>query len=68
MKNMTTVFKSGVVFIDYPFEKVCFRYDHGRVLRKFYGEQEKEIDPSSKLYHDAIIGGDQISRKEYDLR
>lgn len=61
-------FIKGDVFIDYPPEDVKFRFEHAtrRVFRRFYGEPEVEIDPSSNLYHEAISAGKQITRDEYN--
>ena len=55
------------LYIDYPYEDAKFRYEKktGKVYRRFYGQPEKEISPSSKLYHEAISAGKPISRTEY---
>jgi len=60
-------FIKGDVYIDYPFEQAKFRYEKqsGRVYRRFYGQAEDEIRPSSSLYNDAIRSGKQITREEY---
>ena len=60
-------FIKGDVYIDYPFEQAKFRYEKesGRVYRRFYGQPEEEILPSSSLYNDAICTGKQITREEY---
>ncbi len=60
-------FRAGDVYIDFPYEDAKFRYEKktGKVYRRFYGEAEKEIEPSSKLYHEAISAGNQITREEY---
>ncbi len=60
-------FLQGDVYIDFPYEDAKFRYERatGRVFRRFYGKDEKEIQPDSKLYHEAISAGRQISREEY---
>jgi len=60
-------FIKGDVYIDYPFEQAKFRYEKesGRVYRRFYGQPEEEILPSSSLYNDAIRTGKQITREEY---
>jgi 16S rRNA G527 N7-methylase RsmG len=61
------VFIKGDVYIDYPFEDAKFRYEKqtGKVYRRFYGEAEDEIVPSSDLYNQAIRVGKQITRDEY---
>jgi hypothetical protein len=57
------------VYIDYPFEDVAFRYESdGTVYRKFYGEAEVRIPGESKLFHEAISGGTEISAEEYSKR
>ncbi|MGH8675007.1 MAG: hypothetical protein ACREVG_11930 [Burkholderiales bacterium] len=60
-------FMKGDVYIDYPFEGAKFRYDKKseKVYRRFYGEAEDEILPSSSLYNDAIRTGKAITREEY---
>jgi hypothetical protein len=60
-------FLAGDVYIDYPYEDAKFRFEKqtGKVYRRFYGQAEKEIDPSSKLYNEAISAGDTITREDY---
>ncbi len=60
-------FLKGDVFLDYPFEDAKFRFEKetGKVFRRFYGQPEKEIDPSSALYNEAISAGQTISREDY---
>ena len=60
-------FLKGDVYIDYPYEDAKFRFDKlsGKVFRRFYGQPEKEIEPSSALYNDAISAGDTITREDY---
>ena len=50
------VFEIGDVYIDFPFERVKFRFEHAtrKVYRRFYGEPEDEIPHNSNLYHEAI--------------
>lgn len=59
--------KKGDVYIDYAYEDAKFRYEKrtGKVFRRFYGQQEVEIPPSSDLYNQAILAGKQITRAEY---
>ena len=62
------VFREGRdVYIDYPFEDVMFRWQcqTSKVFRKFYGEAEVEIDPTSKLFHEAISTGQLITAEQY---
>jgi hypothetical protein len=35
------------------------------VYRKFYGGKEARIPSDSKLFHDAISGGTEITAEEY---
>jgi len=60
-------FLAGDVYIDFPYENAKFRYEKktGKVYRRFYGEAEAGISPSSALYNDAISAGKLISREEY---
>ena len=60
-------FIAGDVYLDFPYEDAKFRYDKktGRVFRRFYGQPEEEISPSSTLYNDAISAGKLIKRDEY---
>jgi hypothetical protein len=62
------VFREGRdVYIDYPFEDVMFRWEcqTRRVFRKFYGQDEVEIDRTSRLFHEAISTGRQITAEQY---
>jgi hypothetical protein len=60
-------FQAGDVYIDFPYEDVKFRFEKktGKVFGRFYGHEEKEIEPSSKLYHEAISAGNLITKEEY---
>jgi hypothetical protein len=60
-------FQKGDVYIDFPFEDAKFRFEKetGRVFRRFYGQPEKEIDPKSTLFNEAISAGDTITREDY---
>jgi hypothetical protein len=66
-KVTTEAFREGDVYIDYPYEDAKFRSEKetGKVYRRFYDEREIEIDHTSKLFHEAISGGFQITREEY---
>jgi hypothetical protein len=66
-KVTTEAFREGDVYIDYPYEDAKFRWEKktGKVYRRFYDEQEIEIDHTSKLFNEAISGGFQITREEY---
>lgn len=61
-------FQNGDVYIDYPFESVMFRFDRAseRYFRRFYGENEQEIDHSNGLLRDAIAAGHIITAEQYD--
>jgi hypothetical protein len=62
------VFREGHdVYIDHAFEDVMFRWEHQtrRVFRKFYGQQEVEIDHTSNLFREAISAGQQITAEQY---
>ena len=60
-------FQQGLpIYIDYPFESVMFRWGDGRVWAKFYGESDEAERPeSSNLFHQAILGGDEITAEQY---
>ncbi len=60
-------FQAGDVYLDYPSEDVKFRYEKesNKVFRRFYGQPEKEILPSSELYNEAISAGTQITKEKY---
>ena len=54
------------VFINYPFEDVAFRWQSGGIVyRKFYGQPETRIASDSKLFHEAISTGVEITAEEY---
>lgn len=58
------------VYIDYPFEEVMFRRmkKDGAIYRKFYGEEESTelISHDNKLFNDAILSGDEITKEYYE--
>lgn len=60
-------FQVGDVYLDFPYEDVKFRFEKatGKVFGRFYGQTEAEIPPDSRLYHEAISAGRQITREEY---
>ena len=61
-------FRREDIYVDYPFEDVMFRWDHLErvVYRKFYGEVETgPIPHDNRLYNDALLYGDEISRDVY---
>ena len=64
---MMDAFLEGDVYIDFPYEKAKFRFekDTRKVYRRFYGQSEAEIPPSSILYNEAISAGEQITREDY---
>jgi hypothetical protein len=56
------------IYVDYPFEDVMFRWDRlaGQIYRKFYGKAETgPIPHDNRLYNDALLYGDEISRDVY---
>ncbi len=65
--DMMDAFIEGDVYIDFPYERAKFRYEKAtkKVYRRFYGESEDEIPPSSNLYNQAICEGKQITRDDY---
>ena len=67
--NKGKIFQERSVFIDYPFEEVMFRWDHEQrqVYRKFYGQAEgtSPVPTDNRLYNDAILYGDEITREQY---
>lgn len=58
------------IYIDYSFEEVMFRRMKidGSVYRKFYGESEypDPIPSSNRLYNEALLSGEEISKEEYE--
>lgn len=57
------------VYIDYPFEEVMFRRAQidGSIHRKFYGQEEfpDAIPRDNRLYNEALLSGNEITRDEY---
>lgn len=57
------------IYIDYLFEEVMFRRvkKDGSIYRKFYGEKENSepINYDNKLYNDALLSGDEITKEQY---
>lgn len=60
--------KREPVYVDYPFEDVAFRWDSGKVYRKFYKGHEQQIRESNDLFRQAVLSGEQITKAEYDKR
>ena len=61
-------FRQSDVYIDYDFEGVMFRYEHGtrRFFCKFYGKStEVEVAYNDRLLNDAIRFGDETDFKTY---
>ena len=61
-----TAFQNPQVLIDYPFEQVKFRWQHGKVWAKFHGEPEQPWPPTSHLFHEAILGGTLVTKEQYE--
>jgi hypothetical protein len=58
------------IYIDYPFEEVMYRWDHvaREIHVKFYGADEspKPIPHDNRLFNDALLGGEEISKEQYE--
>jgi hypothetical protein len=58
------------VYVDYSFEEVMFRRmkKDGAIYRKFYGEKEslELISHDNRLFNDALLYGEEITKEEYD--
>jgi hypothetical protein len=65
-----SIFKNGDVYIDYDFEEVMYRWDHTLKLIyvKFYGKEENPqvVPHDNRLYNDALLYGEQITKEEYE--
>jgi len=68
--NKGQFFAMNDVFIDYAFEEVMYRWDHTtqKIYVRFYGEDEspEPISHDNRLFNDAILSGDAISREQYE--
>lgn len=64
------IFSCRDVYINYNFEGVAFRWDFLRkkIYVKFYGKSEKRepISHENKLFNDALLYGEEISKGRYD--
>lgn len=61
-------FIDGDVYIDYPYERVKFRWEHATktVYQWWYFEAtETQIRHDAELYNEAHSGGFAITREEY---
>ena len=60
-------FTEGDVYIDYPYEKVKFRFEltTRAVYQRWYDETEMRISHDAELYNEAHSGGFMITREEY---
>ncbi len=64
-------FANDDVFIEYEFEDVMFRWDakEKKIYRKFKDEDvEHEVPHDSKLFSDATLFGDRITKEKYYSR
>ena len=61
--------KKEDLYIDYSFEEVMFFCDrkNDKIFKKFYGKEESpnEVHYTSKLFNDAILYGEKITKEEY---
>jgi hypothetical protein len=68
--NKGEMFTKNDLFIDYPFEKVMYRWDcvRKKMYMRFYGEGEKQnsVPPDSRLVNEAILYGKLITREQYE--
>lgn len=57
------------IYINYEFEDVMFRRDKltKEIFRKFYKENEypEPIPHTNKLYIEALLSGEEITKEEY---
>ncbi len=64
-------FDDEIIYIDYDFEEVMYRWEHkkGLVHVKFYREEESNrlVPQDNRLFNDALRFGDRISKAEYEL-
>ena len=60
-------FIEGDVYIDFPYERVKFRYEKAThtVYQRWYGATETRIPHDSELYNEAHSGGFAITCEEY---
>jgi len=67
MELTPAAFRTGNVYLDYPYEDAKFRWEKqtGKVYRRFYGKRETEIDHTSDIFNEAFAAGELITRDEY---
>lgn len=65
-----SIFEKDDVYIDHDFEEVMYRWDHiaRECYVKFYGKEEskKLVPHDNRLYNDALLYGEQITKEEYE--
>jgi hypothetical protein len=70
--NKGEIFEKRDVYIDYPFEKVMYRWDHvaKKIYVCFYGSRESSgpVPHDNRLFNDALLNGDEITRQQYEKR
>ncbi|WP_434777394.1 hypothetical protein [Neisseria sp. Ec49-e6-T10] len=57
------------VYVDYDLEEVMFRWSFlkKQAYRKFYNdEKESPVPIDNKLYNEALLFGDEISKEQYE--
>lgn len=63
-------FARNYVCIDYPFEEAMFRWDsvEKKIYIKFYGQEEKSeaVPHQNRLFNDALLSGNEITRERYE--
>ncbi len=65
-------FNERDIYVDYPFEDVCFRwcYKSQMICRKFYGEMEstEAIPHDNGLWNEALLSGNEITEYDYNSK
>ena len=56
------------VYFRYDWEDVAFRWEHAirKTFRKFSGKPEKKVERGSKFALEAQLGGEEITKEEYE--
>jgi hypothetical protein len=63
------IFKERDIYIDYPYVKVMYRWDHvaAKMFIRRYGKAESPVPVphDDELVNEALLYGEEISKEEY---
>ena len=65
-------FSKRDIYVNYAFEDVMYRWDHReeKIYVKFYNKKEspEPVPHDNRLFNDALLYGEEITKEEYDAQ